>query len=329
MKVRFSAEALNNAGCHHVLDQIISLFFSGRHAWDLSTPEGIAQSEWITSDPQGRAGRRNNEAYQKFTTDTIYQVPGIPSLAHRSTINIVIRPTAPDHVVCQDAIRYLTSPAYIVLENAAADGGFIDTLMAKFERRMLSDAQSDGWWTYRHAGGTGEFGKRIDEIRAVTPGPMRVIAIADSDAEFPGHLPRKLSDLQQACADRSVKLLILRKREIENYIPPSLLLKLLNGPRRTVAEELARLSPEQRDHYDMKSGFPREPDGSVQVSPSQTALYASLSNPRQQRLAGGFGAIASFFVERREHFTADLIRINCTDRGKELDDILNEIESLI
>ncbi|MCP4107997.1 MAG: hypothetical protein GY749_21040 [Desulfobacteraceae bacterium] len=193
MKVRFEKSVMNDPTAWSVLDLIVQHFLDGRHAWDVDDLENIEQSQWIQTDIDGRAGKRNLEVLYKCYTDSVYPRHG--SKMHSITITVTDHGKSDKELTPDDARSCLDMPAYIVVENSESDGAFIEAMIHALGRRELLDSHTEGWWDFEHLGGFGEIGKRIDQIIARTVGPLRIFVLADNDRLYPGQTTKTIQKI--------------------------------------------------------------------------------------------------------------------------------------
>ncbi len=250
MRVRFSREVLHEPAAWDDLDRIVHYFLENRHRWDPLDADTIANAPWLASDQGGRAGRRSREVLEKSATSNAW-TPA--TRAHSITVVIELRTASSDRLSPADAIRCLSAPVYVVVENSESDGAFLNAVVYAYSRRVLTDAHTDGWLQLEHAGGNGEIEKRVREIQARAAGPSRVYVLADSDAGYPTEQSATVDKLRAFCEAEHIPFTILRKRKIENYIP----LDAFQLPSKEMAKlaAYAALTPMQRDCYDLKRGF--------------------------------------------------------------------------
>lgn len=120
MKVRFSAEVLEDSNSWDSLDRIVHYFLDRRHLWDIIDSREIENSKWIQKDLGGRSGKRNLEAFQKCFTDAIYPRK---SRMHTITLLITLQVKSECELPPDDAIRCLEAPAYVAVENRELSTG--------------------------------------------------------------------------------------------------------------------------------------------------------------------------------------------------------------
>lgn len=323
MRVRFAEDVLADPKSWRILDFIVDYFLEQRHVWDIEDPQIIKESPWIQTDLTGRAGQMNLDALQKCYTQAIYSSP---QKMHSIAIQVALQSNSSENLTPDEAKRCLAAPAYVIVENVESDGAFLDTIIYAFKRQTLLNAQTEGWWKLESRGGAGEIPKCVEQIRAETIGPLRVLVLCDSDRLYWGHLKREIQAIETYCQENQVPYTILQKREIENYLPVNV---LQQRKRQTVYRAFLSLTQEQKDFYDMKLGFKKERDHAI-VPKEQQNLFAHVPQRILDDLCGGFGKeIGQFFKTKRQQITEEAIRQTCTSAPKEIDNLLDQIESLL
>jgi len=322
MRVRLSAAAMDDSRNWRTLDRIVMLFEEERHEWLADNPEEIETSAWLQSDT-GRSGASNRKAFQEHVRWAAYPKPRIEMTVDCRTVSeCTLGPP--------DAIRCLETPVGVAVENATADGGFLLTMIHALDRVELWRAHEQRWLVFEQMGGYGEVEKTVARLRRNVPGPCRVFVLADSDARYPGERTATMEKVEEVCRSKGVPFAILRKRKIENYLPVSVLNRLAGRRQRQVFQAFLHLSADQRDHYEMRTGFQADERGHAIVLPEQQPLFHGVRGAVLRNLCGGFGRkIADEFRSQREHLTEANMRRVCAGDAKELDRILDQIERLL
>ena len=118
-------------------------------------------------------------------------------------------------------------PTVLIVENTATDGEWIKFVISKLRPSLAryTNGRHIGL-EVRHAGGIGEIPKElrraIRRYRETLPGdtmPLRVFALADSDAISPGNISANAREVLQVANHLGAIAHILIKRTIENYVP--------------------------------------------------------------------------------------------------------------
>jgi hypothetical protein len=217
-----------------------------------------------------------------------------------------------------DALRVLSAPLRLLLENGRNDGAFLKKMIPPQWRQSFIDALESRWAELETGGGITELALRVKQLAKDPRAWMRLWVMFDSDARDPNVPSTQSVRAAAACASCtepwSVVPLQLGRRAIENYLPPTALFgwaELASGPekkrRREAAEAFRDLSPAQRAHYNMKSGLfgelPRQrrewyiQQQSTQLQPQDLEpLFRALPEESVRRLHSGFGPdVASLY----------------------------------
>lgn len=338
MKVRFADDVLAKPSAWDELDRIVHHFIDERHVWDVADPAAIENSEWIGIE-DSRATRRNLMALQKIAMHDFYtpassrtdEREGPSSKAHTLTIVVSMTEAPPWSLSPGAARRALDRPAHIVVENGESDRAFLDAMIRAFARSDLRQAIDEGWVEIVSAGGGGEIPKRVrDLVAKAGKGPRRILILSDSDRMTPGDRTDTIEKIE-ACADEhEVDVAILHKREIENYLPVSAFQRV-SRKHKSVYDAFCNLTQEQRDHYDMKNGFPKDQaTGEPIVPTSQDSLFGKLPIRIRKALCGGFGdKVWKRFNDAADVIDEHAVRQTCGTAPDEIENILDAIERLI
>ena len=322
MRVRFSAAVMADSGSWRTLDRIVMLFEEERHEWLADDPEGIEVSAWLRSDA-GRAGASNRKALQEHIRWSAYPKPRLEvTVDCETTSELTLGPA--------DALRCMEAPVSVAVENATTDGDFLRTMVHALDRGELRQALERRWLMIAQMGGFGEVEKTVVRLRDGMPGPCRVFVLTDSDAQYPGERTATVEKVEETCQRHGVPFAILRKRKIENYLPVSVLNRLAGHRHREVFQAFLHLSPDQRDHYDMKNGLEADERGHAILPPEQQRLFHGVRGHVLRNLCGGFGkGTAEVFRTQRHCFAEADVRQVCAGDEHEIDRILDQIERLL
>jgi hypothetical protein len=215
----------------------------------------------------------------------------------------------------KDALSYIPIPFKIFVENNEADRAFLLAFLDKAEREELLEMQMQHWLVFVHGGGTGDLQKQISwEAANTMRADLRTFAYFDNDGLVPRSPSVKSLQIAAECQAHSIHFHQLSRRAIENYIPVSALeiwATLQKAKRRSyIRRQLApfkKLSDDERDHFNMKSG-PGADFGVV--------AYPGLSEYELRQLKKGFGKkVATVFqhVGFREKLSRDDFRRASTE----------------
>lgn len=275
MRVDLDAEAFTDADALPELLNLMRCFASGRHDW-LATPETDAAGAYYFTEHAPRLAGTFAALGRK----------GAVAVAWQGTEDAIdaVRVTKAD---LADYAADLCRAAVLVLENQDSDGSFIRTVARVFRVERLEQALAEGWLELDHGGG--------DTLVSVTKAQAahfrrrpRVAALLDSDRLVPGEPTRahaKADDLQQ----HGVVVHVLELREAENYVPFRVLHSVGKaGAASRRLDALKLLTPQQRGHIDMKTGFGPPTDPPI-VPGRQKRLFDGVPMQVLLRLRGGFG----------------------------------------
>lgn len=297
----------------------------GQHQWLIDDLDEMSSSAWFQA-----AANWDQELAEKTFRSAIDEPVGL-GRAHLVLV-VATAPTTPTviagmiHCSAMDARRILARPLCLVVENATSDWGFVRTVAVTFNRTRLAQAIERHWLVPDHAGGSGELVKRVHALIAQGNVAWRIVVLMDSDRLAPGRLPSFVKERIDELKALGASVVPLHKREVENYLPGSLL-----DHERTHDAYVSwlHLSREQQDYYDMKHGFARNDatDDAV-VGDDHNGLFDGTNPWHLRRLIGGFGRKIG------ERFTGapidrdELIAVCKTCPG-ELEQLLDLLEELL
>jgi hypothetical protein len=177
-----------------------------------------------------------------------------------------------------------------------------------------------------HAGGGDNILVRVDALLTQQIAPWRIAVLMDSDRLVPGNLPPKVAKKEATLKNLGIKTSVWFKREIENYLSPSLL--PTQNRYSNVRRSYFTLTREQQDHYDMKLGFELTSTGDVVVPKEQQGLFKDVPDWHKQHLCGGFGKSAgdTFKGATIDHEEMALV---CSTYPNEIEEILRSLEEML
>lgn len=179
--------------------------------------------------------------------------------------NIVISNNDPTHFNIDEAIRYLTQPFSIILENSSSDSYFIKALIKHFDKtNEIGRHLKNGWCQFENAGGATNvinfLSEKLRQFRSLPKDNylyLRAFVVFDSDKEFPEMpLNQSKQNLTKFLRDNKIGYHCLEKRESENYLPDEAFEEIDDN--REFIESYLRLKPLQKDHFDLENGFPQK-----------------------------------------------------------------------
>lgn len=158
-----------------------------------------------------------------------------------------------------EAIRYLSQPASIVVENSLNDSHFICSLLKCLgERELFEKALNSQWLQFENSGGCSNvinfFEGRLQFFQQ-KPKFLRCVVILDSDRRFPTDSIAKYRKAEEYFVGNLIDYHILEKRMMENYLPDEALKSIPGKQYRVWVNAYLSLSAEQRDFIDMNKGL--------------------------------------------------------------------------
>jgi hypothetical protein len=309
------------------LDKLIDVFLNKRHQWSTTDPEAIFKSEWLKGETNSRLGSKASFLI-KQSVQSLY-------LSKRSgvrIISIVVTPTKVDEYDVHVGLKCLLEPLYIIVENLNSDRNFLVALFHVFNYKDLTTALENGWIQFDSEGGAGGTIRRID-LHCSKKGRPNILTLLDSDLQSPDDDHNdQIKEICKKCSDNGIKAIVLKKRAIENYIPIALLEEIADhlSP---VVEAYKSLTDEQKDFYDLKKGF----GGKGDIPDNQKDLFADINKKSDtfKSLRNGFN-VGGYNVNNLHHcflqkdkMTKEMLLKRCVSDPKELENLLNEIKSLI
>jgi hypothetical protein len=323
---------------------------SGIHCLDQTNWSDLSESEWLSEQGDPYTRRRLDELTKLEMGDATGEGEDLDAapkpLKH---LDIKIQRETPQGSVHGailgpvDAYKCLSAPLTIFVEDADSDGEFLVTIWKVGERKRLISAFEERRIEFAHCGGKDKIPVRFERWhRRRAPGPLRALVLRDSDKLWAKHDTKDptadLEDMLPAGTHRHV----LRKREIENYLPLAALrteeAKL--DPRDTkklprlraqhdALQTLQKLSREASSHYDMKEGFRGIPNmKSINNRDNHIAIFTKLDFDTVILLWEGFGKkIGNLFETAREHITREALEEVCD--FEEFEVIMDAIEALL
>jgi hypothetical protein len=297
---------------------------SAQHRWVVDDLDAALESAWLRDQPSYDP---LDELVRKLYREEIDAAGSAARLLIVDTQNAPAPATsATFRETPARAREILEKPLYVIVENGTGDWHFLCAMARTYPQPELVQAIAKKWLLPEHAGGTGEFKKQFDHLVEWGVPPWRIAVLMDSDRLEPGPVPPENDKKRKELEELGAKVFVLFKREIENYLPPS----LLNGKRhRKVLGSLLNLSRVQQDHYDMKHGFARSKDGSEAVlSEVEQRVFGNVDAWNQNRLVGGFG---SSIRERFKDATVSREEMDhvCSTCPGEIEGILRTLEEML
>jgi hypothetical protein len=314
MRVELSPQVLEQPAAFRHLTAIAWLFTDGRHKWVVNDPEPIVRSAWMRAEGEGRRRILIEDAR---TTRSEQR-------ADLHVLELGQPPCWRDgrwEVPADVAEDVLAQPLSIVVENAKCDGAFLKLVAlragARRLQRRLGEAAcerlrarwtnplGDGrWFSVRHGAGNNTRQQVELHVEAEPTVARRLFVMVDSDRSGAGApLGGTAGAVQQTCQrlhhvhgpSLRLSLRILRKREVENYLPPA----VLRATSQREYERWCQLTDDEKDYGDLKKSFGKD-------------LWKVLTEEHHQG-----------------HFHEQALRERAGEGGRELDEIVEDMLDLL
>jgi hypothetical protein len=166
-----------------------------------------------------------------------------------------------------EAFHYLSSPLKIVLENILNDAHFLHAIFRCFRQdtKTILTHINNRWLQFTMGGGS-SIGQVIQAEMNSFISPLfikekheylRFFVLLDSDRKYPNEpLKQGAVNLVAFLNEKNVPFHILEKREMENYLPDASFDDITQN--RPFIDAYLRLTPEQKDYFDLEKGFPNK-----------------------------------------------------------------------
>lgn len=218
MRVRVDDLGLFDCGDREVYAQLRRLFeraSQGQHELDLPDPGQVLASEFM----QVACAEMDRPTWEELLLWTPtgafdpaeeprrYAIVTRDDRARGGRVAFVVTP--------EDAGRWAEQPLQVLLENTR------DSVLVRLAARVttsprLQRALDEGWLKPDGCGGTGEVHNRVKDATLMD----RLFVLIDSDREEPNGAPSgKASKICEGCGNAGVEVYVLRRRELENYVP--------------------------------------------------------------------------------------------------------------
>jgi hypothetical protein len=210
----------------------------------------------------------------------------------------------------------LSQPLGILVENAYNDGNFLRAVAPSIHRDPLERMITQGWIRFEQGGGIDEILNWVERKRNQPEIVKRHWVVFDADALAPERPSIKALKVERKCKGR-LKFHRLERRTAENYIPPFVLVDLVQAPEdkaKAALVMLRRMSPSGRAHFNMKAGFdgdahrPTEDDSASKAEVD--TIFAGLQPVDRECLRTGFGPLIRDLFKKRHAFTPDRLRFD-------------------
>ena len=331
MKIYIHPNVFNSEPAWKNLDRLFILIEDRRYEWLLkieSDLDDFANSTYLDAQPHYKY-----DIYSELAKGTFSKNGMEGNNQNERVINII---TTKD---LNFYLKFLEQPLYIILEHIENDKHFLDTLFRCFKNasKKINKSIEKKWISFLHAGGKDgvipNIKNKLGEI------PPRIFVLLDSDRKFRDEpLSRGLSQALEFCDScntaNNIQYHVTHKREIENYLPDSVLLALTDTEQNIVYGAYSQLSPEQKDFYDLEKGFD---DKSSAIG--QEALFEGIEEQVFSNLRKGFALNKKFDTKKvfprlftnEQHVSQNTLMSRCSHQPQpdELKELLESIKILL
>lgn len=283
MRIEIDLRVANNPDAHRWLDRILYKVEDGWHVWDTTAeldPGAFRATAWISD--RGTQGHWVDEMLVAAIKRT-----GWPLDPHDRCLRVAPDPVTENELKPEDAARFAEKPLILLVENRFSDGPFVKRVTKELDRGLRRLwARPGGPIQLDSVGGRGQMPEAVEQRAQQATGPLRLVAIVDSDRRYPGaKASREARRLRSKCEELNLPCWILAKRESENYIP-----RVLLSERESVGADYHQLvqawddlNDDQKSFYNMKDGLHETP------TPEEEALFQGLTTRALVLLSRGFG----------------------------------------
>lgn len=171
------------------------------------------------------------------------------------------------HFSKREAIRFLMQPVSVLVENSKNDAYFLRAVFRLYDSTddtqspaSLSRHCNEGWLQFENAGGNSNVANFIDSRIQMFKGKskfLRCFVLLDCDRRFPEETIAKNESIIRKLDNYDIPYHILEKRCMENYLPLEALPQD-NKRQRQWLTAFKTLTPEQRDHFYIDTGFSKD-----------------------------------------------------------------------
>lgn len=304
-----TAQPYHPQDLEHLYD-LLRCFTEGRHDWVADALVVVAVETFLPDHLPKLAG-----TYVALARKAAVTAQAWTGTSQHTDVVRVSRADLVEHAadLCQRAV--------LVVENQENDGYFLETIAYVLGEQRIIRAIEERWVDIENGGGSDLVKvamKAAGRFRRV----VRVVAVLDSDRLIPRQRTGN-HDKADKLQGMKVASHVLTRREAENYVPHRVLADI--GRRGEASRRLTllkRLTPEQRDHYDMKYGF-RKVEKSAEALRAYQELFDALDQDMRAGLHDGFG------TDLLKRLHADRARLTEHDFAQLGQDVVAELRALL
>lgn len=310
----------------------------GRHELFIANKDDldtILESDW------GKGIRQSSNDYLKKSFKSSVYI-------NKKNIKLLISEHNENYSLLE-AEDILNKPFGIILENIEYDKYFLDALIKCFpnESKKIKIHIDNGWLNFINGGGN-NITNVLNEAKVRYNRPefpkeskfyLRNFILIDSDKKFPSD--KEVADDKVILLDEIKQSLgdsyhVLKKREMENYLPDITMQNIKNNDEYISA--YLNLNETQKDHFDIQNGLP---DKNIdQLTPAELKnLYSDIVNPslntfRKKKLELKNEELVkiSFKANFPKYFNHESVTKDSLKKranSDELEQLLNKIVSLL
>ncbi|AQP99528.1 hypothetical protein B0W48_06765 [Pseudoalteromonas aliena] len=249
-------------------------------------------------------------------------------IRYKYTTTVVVKKTMENQIEVQHLNEVLSVKAFVVLENEHNDLNFLLAAISSVKQGIDLSKYYQSLWTVRGSGGCGDMPKLMEKLFDESINLSRIAAVHDSDKYHnESELQKAQLNIIAKATEISLQCITLEKREIENYIPFSVLDSVYN-PKYPKLQAFKKLNHIQRSFYDMKEGFKK-----VEYSNAiYNGIFNNVCEDVLQTLKDGFGdniASQAFSTKYFHLYSKQNLDLYDTDIYKEFKHIHDTISSLL
>lgn len=177
-----------------------------------------------------------------------------------------------NHFKIEEALMFLNQPTYIVIENSLNDSYFLKTIFYYFDDdKILTEFIKNNWIEFVNAGGWSNINNYIEgklssydtlakKYQKEDYAYLRCFVMVDSDKTYPSENVTDKEQLKIDLEAKNIKVHILKKRAMENYMPDEVIDSLPSKGKgfrqfKGWVETYKRLTPDQKNYLNYKDGF--------------------------------------------------------------------------
>ncbi|MFC4687842.1 hypothetical protein ACFO4P_12935 [Epilithonimonas pallida] len=253
MVVKINTDLFNQESSVNKIDRVLDYVLDRRYDLFFDDEEILENSYWI---------KEARENYKDLLIETFVQtVEGSKKFDVELSIDDDVEN---GKYSIDNGLIYLNNEVIIFVENAKYDSYFIKGLVSKFKKRgkKINRFIDKRWVKFGNCGGRTDAVSQISHNLSTYDTEslenfhyVRAILILDSDKtkknDSDSERLRKEFEITEFCAQNKILLHILEKREMENYLPLSVI-DGIEDVKKSELENLRSATKEEKDYYDFE-----------------------------------------------------------------------------